>query len=60
MILDHNHLAAIDQALLSPETSRALNDVLGKLLSKANGETAFDMQKILAEPPERKRQLSDF
>jgi len=57
-ILKNTKLADIDQALLTSETGNAFRDVLGKLIDKVDGETAFEIQKHLAEG--NKKALTDF
>lgn len=57
-IFDKSSLAQIDQSLLSSETSRLFNDVLGKLTALMNGQGQFDAEKKIAEAT--KMTLEDF
>lgn len=51
-------LAAVDQSVLSPDVSRAFNDVLGKLTAEMDGKAVFETQKACAEATKMK--LEDF
>ncbi len=57
-IFDKSSLMKIDQSLLSSETSRLFNDVLGKLTALMNGQGQFDAEKRIAQTAKMK--LEDF
>ena len=57
-IFDNAGIALIDQSMLSSETARLLNDVLGKLIGKMNAIGQFESEKKIAEADKKK--LEDF